>query len=174
MVKAQNETMEEMTLKMREHEASRRKLHNTIQELKVGLVYFVVNALINDNTVIHCRHPYHSPIRLHLEVLWDEAASFVLFSRLIDLITLPFLDLAIIISLSYLLPSSIVMLIGILSLLIVVCFHLPLVSGVSISPFLHLPYLYYTELNCKTNMHTVVTFEVNSLTGFLNFRILNI
>ena len=49
VVKAQNETMEEMTVKMREHEATRRKLHNTIQELKVGQVVIVVNAVINYN-----------------------------------------------------------------------------------------------------------------------------
>ena len=87
MVKAQNETMEEMTVKMREHEASRRKLHNTIQELKVGLVYIVVNALINDNKT----RPYHSPNLLHLEVLWDGGSitHFVLSSCLIKF---PFLS----------------------------------------------------------------------------------
>ena len=37
VVSGRNLTIEEMTIKMREHEASRRKLHNTIQELKVPL-----------------------------------------------------------------------------------------------------------------------------------------
>ncbi|KAI0232347.1 hypothetical protein LSAT2_017315 [Lamellibrachia satsuma] len=80
VVSAQNLTMEEMTMKMREHEASRRKLHNTIQELKGNIrVFCRVRPLLGDEisnnedatTITHMTFPDEDGKVVELEKLND-------------------------------------------------------------------------------------------------------